>query len=219
MSGQDALLSEQIAYYRARAADYLAEARLVDGFDELAKALRTFGPSGDVLELACGPGTWTPLLLATATSVTSVDAAPEMLDQARERVDDHRVEFIQADLFTWWPSRLYDTVFFGFWLSHVPPERFDEFWRLVRAALRPGGRVFFVDDALRTPDELRDGPSSSTVTRRTGDGSEHRLVKVPYSADELQHRLASLGWSIEVHEVAYGLYWGGGGAGCSSDQD
>ena len=210
MSEQDVVLSEQVAYYRVRAADYLDHHCLIPGFDELARAVEAFEPSGAVLELACGPGTWTPLLLRTATTVTAVDAAPEMLDQARRRGDDARVEFVQADLFSWRPSHVYDTVFFGFWLSHVPPSRFDSFWRLVDASLAPDGRVFFIDDAWRTSDEMRGGQGTSTIVRRTADGDEHRLVKVPYTSIALQDRLASLGWLIEVHDVLDDLFWGSG---------
>jgi len=53
--------------------------------------------------------------------VTALDAAPEALALARQRVRGLPVEFIQTDVFTWQPSRRFDTVFFGFWLTHVPP--------------------------------------------------------------------------------------------------
>ena len=205
------MLGQQIAYYRARAADYLEHARRIEGFDALGRALLDFRPNGDVLELACGPGTWTPSLLTTAETVTAVDAAPEMLEQARLRAPGDRSRFVHADLFSWRPTRSYDTVFFGFWLSHVPPDRFDGFWRLVQDCLTPTGRVFFMDDAVRTPEEIRGDPSSSTIVRRTTDGSEHRLVKVPHRPASLQDRLTGLGWRIEVHEVADGLFWGSGG--------
>jgi len=132
-----------------------------------------------VLELACGPGTWTSQLLRHATDVTAVDASPEMLAIAAARVGDDRVRFIQADLFTWVPDRRYDVVFIGFWLSHVPLERFESFWTLVGDCLEADGRVFFADDAYRTPDELIDGPSSSTIRRRLDDGTSYRIVKVP----------------------------------------
>jgi SAM-dependent methyltransferase len=131
----DGLLSEQVSYYRARAPEYLEDTLNLPGGQELETALETFAPTGDVLELACGPGVWTPQLLRHATSVTAVDAAPEMLALARDRVRDERVRFVLADLFEWQPERRYDVVFFGFWLSQVPLERFAAFWRLVDACL------------------------------------------------------------------------------------
>jgi hypothetical protein len=45
------------------------------GGPEVTAALDIFRPAGNVLELACGPGMWTELLLRDATSVTAVDAA------------------------------------------------------------------------------------------------------------------------------------------------
>ena len=116
-----------------------------------------FEPESDVLEIACGPGFWTGRLLRHATTVTSLDAASEMLAIASARIDDEKVRFIQADVFSWRPDRRYDVVLFGFWLSHVPAERFQSFWSLLRDCLAPHGRVFFADDAYRTPEELIEG--------------------------------------------------------------
>ena len=93
--------------------------------DELSVALDAFRPAGDVLELACGPGTWTRQLLGHAATVTAVDSSREMLAITSEHAGDDRVRFISADVFDWRPDRLHDIVFFGFWLSHVPLERFD----------------------------------------------------------------------------------------------
>jgi SAM-dependent methyltransferase len=206
------LLAEQIAYYRARAPEYLDGALDLPGGLEIEAALDGFAPAGDVLELACGPGSWTPRLLQDATSVTAVDAAPEMLAIAHKTVgDDDRVRFVLADLFAWRPDRRYDVVFFGFWLSHVPLERFDPFWALVEDCLAPGGRVFFVDDAYRTADELVEGAASSTIRRRLNDGSTYRAVKVPHTPRALERRLAQLGWEIAVSSTAGPFFWGAGG--------
>ena len=90
------------------------------------------------------------MLAGRARSVTAVDAAPEMIAIARDRVCGLPVEFVTADLFGWQPSRRYDTVFFGFWLSHVPPARFAPFWSTVRAALRPGDRAGWARLVSRT---------------------------------------------------------------------
>jgi demethylmenaquinone methyltransferase/2-methoxy-6-polyprenyl-1,4-benzoquinol methylase len=140
----DALLAEQISYYSARAPEYFRGAIAVDPADataarqELLAAIAAFNPRGDVLELACGPGTWTAEILRYADSITAVDASPEMLALAAAAVGKHgaEVRFVNADLFSWEPDRLYDAVFFGFWLSHVPVERFASFWAMVAAAGR-----------------------------------------------------------------------------------
>lgn len=204
------LLDEQVSYYRALAAEYDDHALREAGGDELAAALEEFRPGGDVLELACGQGKWTGLLLPHANSLTAVDASPEMIEIARRAVGDARVRFIEANLFEWEPNREYDEVFFAFWLSHVPMERFESFWELVRRCLRPGGRVFFVDDAYRTPEELIEGEGSSTIQRRLNDGRAFRAVKVPHTAPELQRRLADIGWSIEVRQTSGPFFWGTG---------
>jgi SAM-dependent methyltransferase len=129
-----ALVAEQVAYYRAHAPDY-DDAYLGKDWDRCIEELPI---AGDVLELACGTGHWTPLLAARARSVTAVDAAPEVLALARQRARGLPVEFIQADVFAWQPPRRFDTVFFAFWLTHVPPARFAAFWSMVGAALAPG---------------------------------------------------------------------------------
>jgi SAM-dependent methyltransferase len=210
------LLVEQIAYYSAVAPEYGDHAIAVAGGAELQAALDAFRPAGDVLELACGPGTWTEHLLRYATSVTAVDASAEMLAIASARVRDERVRFVRADLFSWRPDRHSDVVFFGFWLSHVPLERFESFWALVADCLEPDGRVLFVDDGYRTPDELIDGESSSTIRRRLSDGSAYRAVKVPHQPAELERRLGRLGWRFTVSQTSGPFYWG---AGSVADRD
>jgi SAM-dependent methyltransferase len=208
----DRLLAEQVAYYRARADEYEAEALRGPGEQELHAALDSFSPTGHVLELACGPGRWTERLLRYATSVTAVDAAPEMLAIASARIGDERTRFVQVDLFRWAPDRRYDVVFFAFWLSHVPLECFESFWELVAACLEPEGRVFFVDDAYRTPDELIEGEASSTIRRHLNDGTAYRAVKVPHRPADLERRLARLGWRIPVTQTSGPFFWGAGTA-------
>ena len=204
----EALLAEQVAYYRALAPDYSDGGIPELGEDELTAAghamnakIDTFAPTGDVLELACGPGTWTGILLRHASTLTAVDASPEMLALAATKVGDERARFIEADIFGWRPDRTYDVVFFGFWLSHVPLERFESFWAMVASCLEPGGRVMFVDDAFRTDDELIEGPESATIRRRLNDGTAFRAVKVPHTPASLERRIADLGWRITVEQL------------------
>jgi demethylmenaquinone methyltransferase/2-methoxy-6-polyprenyl-1,4-benzoquinol methylase len=204
------VLGEQAAYYQAIAGEYYDHYLDVPGGEELTAALDAFRPAGSVLELACGRGAWTSQLLRHATDVTAVDASPEMLAIAATWAGRERVRFIQADLFAWEPDRRYDVVFFGFWLSHVPPARFEPFWSLVADCLKPQGRVFFADDAYRTPDELVEGSSSPVIRRQLDDGTPYRLVKVSHQPARLQDQLRRTGWRITVTPTAGPFYWGAG---------
>src|ERR1700676_5216230 len=151
------LLDQQIAYYRARAPEYdewfLREKRYDRGpehrkewfrdVEQIAAVLRSTVREADVLELACGTGLWTQRLAENNRRIVAVDSSPEVIAINRERLGSANVEYTIADIFSWTPSTTFDLVFFSFWLSHVPPGRFDAFWANVRAALRPGGQAFF----------------------------------------------------------------------------
>lgn len=210
------LLDEQISYYGARAPEYedwfFRRGRYDRGtahrrawFAEVAAveaALRDTQPRGSVLELACGTGLWTRRLVERATEVTAVDASPEVLELDRERVASARVRYVQADLFAWEPAGAFDFVFFGFWLSHVPPERFESFWSMVRRAAKPGASVFFVDNANSPEIAARNHrlPEADeyVMQRKLNDGRRFRVVKVFYEPPELERKLAALGWTGRV---------------------
>ncbi|MGQ0608511.1 MAG: class I SAM-dependent methyltransferase, partial [Chloroflexota bacterium] len=145
------LLDDQVRYYRARAFEYDATTTPAgDPFaphaDATRAALRAFEPTGDVLELAAGTGQWTRILAEYATTLIALDASEEMLEANRAKVADPAVRYLVADLFAWEPPQTYDVVLFGNFMSHVPVAAFDRFWALVARCLRPGGRVFFVDE-------------------------------------------------------------------------
>jgi SAM-dependent methyltransferase len=218
------LLAEQQRYYRARAPSYAEEALAPLGGAE-ASALRTdLGDAvdahfhGDVLELACGPGTWTAMLAQRARTVTALDGAPEMLEQAALSAPGANVRFEQADLFSWRPACRYDAVFFGFFLSHVPHERFARFWETVANALVPGGHVIFIDDAYRSAEELIYGAESPVIMRHREGADGYRIVKMPHTSAGLGARLDELGWSFAMRDHGP-FFWGLGTHGSrSADQ-
>jgi SAM-dependent methyltransferase len=212
MAGEavDGLLGEQLTYYRARAGEYDEEYADNAVLHDPDRILAGLPVAGDVLELACGTGQWTLRLADRATSLTAVDGAPEMLEVAARRTAGKAVDYRQVDLFGWRPERRYDRVFFGFWLSHVPPSRYPAFWSMVAGALRPGGLAVFVDDGVDSTAGERwlAGLAAPAATRQLNDGTEHRIVKVPLDAAELTAALTGLGWSADLRPARGGLLTG-----------
>jgi ubiquinone/menaquinone biosynthesis C-methylase UbiE len=217
----DALVTEQIAYYRARAGEYdewalrqgrydrgpEANARWHAEVAQVADALHRWlheRPIASALEIAAGTGLWTQRIVPEVPRLTALDAAPETLAINRERLgaQAERVSYVNADIFTWEPAERFDAIFFGFWLSHVPPERFDAFWAKVREWLAPGGRVFLVDSSYNPESTARDhhleGPEATTVERKLSDGQRYRIVKVFYTQEKLSADLARLGWDTTL---------------------
>jgi demethylmenaquinone methyltransferase/2-methoxy-6-polyprenyl-1,4-benzoquinol methylase len=228
MKSIDSLLQNQITYYRARASEYdewfLRQGRYDRGselnsqwfqeVEQVRQALDQFKPTGRILELACGTGLWTQQLLSHARQITAVDVVPEVLKLNQQRLHSSKVEYVQADIFTLRTSELFDVVFFSFWLSHVPDPLFESFWRMVAGAIKPGGRVFFIDsryDPTSTAINQQLGtPESKTSVRRLNDGREFKIIKIFYDRDKLSERLSQSGWQTRIHETAHYFLYGEG---------
>jgi SAM-dependent methyltransferase len=223
-----ALLRQQIAYYRARAAEYDAWWLRTGRFDRgpennaawhadvaavetaVVGMLASVRPT-NVLEIACGTGLFTRHLAPRVDMVTAIDASPEVIAINRARVNASNVRYVEADLFAWQPSMRYDCVFMSFWLSHVPHTRFDAFWSMVRNALAPGGIAYVIDSAHDPTSTAVDHPppdrQSGVVTRRLDDGREFRIVKVFWTPEALATRLEALAFTTRIAQTSrYFLY-------------
>ena len=217
------ILQDQIDYYRARAAEYDqwwfrggrydrgAELNARWHAETAAVDAALIGWLGErrprsVLELACGTGLFTRHLAARAGHVTALDASSEVLAINRARVGGDNVEYVEADLFTWRPQRRYDLVFFSFWLSHVPPDRFEAFWAMLGEALDPRAAAYLIDSAFDRTSTAKDhvlpSDNDGVVTRKLNDGREFRIVKIFYEPESLTARLKELGWSAKLERTA-----------------
>jgi demethylmenaquinone methyltransferase/2-methoxy-6-polyprenyl-1,4-benzoquinol methylase len=220
------MLEEMKRYYQASASEYDAifnrqgrydqgpelNARWFAERDEVLAQLHAFHLAGDVLELAAGTGIWTQQLLRSASMVTAVDASAEMLAINQAKVASPRVTYVLADLFYWQPERVYDAIFFGFWISHVPREQLDAFLRSCWAWLRPGGKLFFVDDTV-SPTPAPDEPvrrDRQSETRALSDGRSFQIVKNFYEATDLVAACVRAGFDITVRRTATCLLYGFG---------
>jgi demethylmenaquinone methyltransferase/2-methoxy-6-polyprenyl-1,4-benzoquinol methylase len=221
-------LQDQINYYRARAGEYdewfyrvgrydhgpEANQQWFDEARQVMETLHAVGPVGDVLELACGTGIWTEQLLKVGAHITALDASPEVIAINRAKLRADNVTYEQMDLFAWEPARQYDLIFFGFWLSHVPPEQLDFFLDKVARATRTGGRVFLVDSRRAGQSSAVDhaayDPESVYHTRKLNDGREFVIYKVFYHPDSLRDKLATFGFEADARETTqYFIYASG----------
>jgi SAM-dependent methyltransferase len=239
------VLDEQLAYYRARApvyddwwearggdprpdelrAAWLAErSRLEADLEEWCADLS----DASVLELAAGTGNLTCIAARHAGRLTAVDASPEVLaiNEGKLGSERARVEFVIADVFAWRPPRPYDAVLFGFWVSHVPADRWNDFWSVVRDSVRPGGSIWFCDNAdpqigwgagvLPRP-EPRFVSGDDDIDARTGitertlpDGRSYRVVKRFFEPDALARELDERGFDAAVTNTDWAFLLGRG---------
>ncbi len=198
----DEILAEQIGYYRRRAGEYDVTAYGEDFAAvraHIARLVAEMRPTGRVLEIACGTGLWTEALAGWADAVTALDAAPETLAIARDRVRLASVSFEVADVFSWDPGVRFDVIFFSAWLSHVPASRFGQFWRLLEGWLAASGRVLFVDEHIDERDkEAYVAGYDEVVERQLRDGSTFRVIKNFVDPERLELQLRQVGWHCTI---------------------
>ncbi|MBN1219921.1 MAG: class I SAM-dependent methyltransferase [Anaerolineae bacterium] len=233
------ILDEQKAYYQARALEYddwfFRHGRYDRGIEhtrqweaeveEVRRALQTANLSGHVVDIAAGTGIWTQELLKTADHITAIDSSEEMLELNRRRAPGNKVTFIITDLFYWQPVMAYDAAFMGFWLSHVPPSQLYEFIGTVAGALKPGGKIFFIDSLLEPSSTAKDhtedlirhtqasGPPKSEqvmIRRRLNNGREYDIIKVFYDPHELVERFGAHNLPVTVKKTENFFLYGWG---------
>lgn len=173
------------AYYAARSPEYEKVYDKPERQRDLARIAHLiqdvfWGKS--VLELACGTGWWTQQMAITAQSVVATDINDAMLDIARRKAyPAANVTFQRDDVFKTRLSGSFDGVFAGFFWSHVPSQRLDEFLQQTFARVRPGGVAVFLDNRMvpgsSTPIHHTDNHGNTYQLRRLQDGTTHLVLK------------------------------------------
>src|SRR4051812_14172520 len=135
-----------------------------------------------VVDLGCGPGNSTELLVERwpAATVVGVDSSPGMLEQARRAHPDWRWE--EHDVTRWRPAEKFDIVYSNAALQWVPGHE-TLFPRLIEA-VAPGGFL-----AVQVPRNL-DAPS-------------HALMRDTADEGDWREKLRGARETIAVHEPAF----------------
>ena len=152
---------------------------------------------GEIVELAAGPGWWSPLL-AQKGALSIYDAVEAPLERARARLTAHglRAHIHVRDAWAE-PDRRVDALFTGVWLGHVPLVRLGEFLRLAHRWLRPGGIYAFIEarpDPQSGAVEEAVVPDGEVSVRHGAGGPESAVPTVHYVPADLEAALVGAGF-------------------------
>jgi demethylmenaquinone methyltransferase/2-methoxy-6-polyprenyl-1,4-benzoquinol methylase len=207
---------ELIDYYRRRAGEYEEIYAWPDrqaDLDVLRKEIPARLAGREVLEVACGTGYWTELIARAAKRIVATDVALEPMAIARAKAYTCPVEIRTADAYALDESLgSFNGAFAGFWWSHVPLSRREDFLRSLHSRLEGRSRVVLFDnryvEGAMHPIVETDAEGNTYQRRRLADGAEHRVLKNFPSEDELRRCLT--GFASTVRYLSYlplQYYW------------
>jgi len=180
-------------YYRERAPYYDRVYDYPERADDIALLKSTIPAkflNSDVLEVAAGTGYWTQYIAKTAHSVLATDIVQEPLDELSKRNLPDTVQIKIVDAFELASlERKFDGAFVGLWLSHVPIEKAELFFKSLHSVLRPGAKVVLIDNTKaqcqKHPITRTDEAGNTYQNRKLDDGSVHEVLKNFPGRDEL----------------------------------
>ena len=205
--------AELEAYYAARAPEYdrvYAKPERQADLRAIERWLPGVFAGTSLLEVACGTGYWSRFLAPAAKSIVAFDASSEVLEIARSRVAAPHVSFTTGDAYAPSGERgRFDAAFAGFWLSHVPTERLDEFLHGLHRVLAPGARVVFLDNRFvegsSTPVSRQDHHGNTYQSRSLDDGTVHEVLKNFPTEHALREAVAGRASRVAYHRWQY--FW------------
>lgn len=128
---------DTLQFYRQNAEAYAGWAKAPS--TRLAGFLALLPPRGAILELGCGAGNHSAVMLAEGFGVRATDGSPEMAEIAARRLN-HPVEAMRFDELD--EMAAYDGVWASACLLHVPRDELASILARIHRALKPSG-VFY----------------------------------------------------------------------------
>ena len=128
---------ETLQFYRSNAQSYADWAKAPS--TRLRAFLALVPPGGSILELGCGAGNHSAVMLREGFAVRATDGSPEMAEIASRRLG-HPVEAMRFDQLD--AQDAYDGVWASACLLHVPRDELESVLGRIHRALKPSG-VFY----------------------------------------------------------------------------
>jgi SAM-dependent methyltransferase len=189
---------EMTNYYAKRASEYERIYQKPERQADLKKIQATLTEAFaglDLLEIACGTGYWTQFASRSAQSIVATDYNEEVLSIAREKdYGDCPIRFVKSDAYALDEVEgLFSGALVGFWWSHVPKSKLDEFLQILHSKLSKGATVIMLDNRYvegnSTPISRTDDEGNTYQMRELSDGSTHDVLKNFPTQEEFTRRI------------------------------
>ena len=206
-------INEMERYYAKRASEYeniYLRPERQDCIKESGNLLRKYFNNMNVLEIACGTGYWTEVISEVSTKIIATDLNNEVLDIAKTKKYNCKIDFIQDDSYKLGKiTEKMDSLFAGFWFSHVPKSRINDFIDIINKKLNKNAIIVFMDNLYiegnSTPISRYDIEGNSYQNRKLEDNSQHEVLKNFYNEKSLKDCFKNYGKEIEINILEY--YW------------
>jgi 2-polyprenyl-3-methyl-5-hydroxy-6-metoxy-1,4-benzoquinol methylase len=173
--------------YEECAQDFMRARRAQIGPDVVREWAQEFSPGAEVLELACGHGVVSQVLVDLGLRLYAIDASPTLLSEFRKRFPDVQTECAAAEDSSYF-DRTFDGVIAWGLMFLLPEETQREVLAKTAQALKPGGRLLFT------------APCGAMTWMDSLTGLESRSL----SAEEYESLLRELGLNIEPGRMDVG---------------
>ncbi len=114
-----------------------------------------------VLDVCCGTGNLTAMLVAGGCQAVGVDGSPTMLSHAQSKHIAARFQLMDATRLPF--NREFDAAVISIALHEMPPRVREQVWASMRRAVRPQGRLIALDFAVPRHSSLSARIASSLI--------------------------------------------------------
>jgi len=188
-------------YLKPERQEYIKESKII---------LKKYFEGKTVLEIACGTGFWTETISEVSKSILAIDINNEMLEIAKNKKYNCKIDFIQDDSYKLEKvNGNYDSLFSGFWFSHIPKSKIKIFFDIIHNKLNENAIIVFMDnmyvDGSSIPITRFDTDRNSYQIRKLKDNSQYEILKNFYSVNELKDLVQDYDNKVVIKDLKY--YW------------
>jgi len=173
--------------YEQHAQDFMRARRAHIGPNVVREWAQKFPPGAEVLELACGHGVVSQVLVDQGLKLFGIDASPTLLRAFRERFPDVETECAAAEDSNYF-GRTFDAVIAWGLMFLLPEETQRTVLSKMAQAVKPGGRLLFT------------APQGAVVWVDSITGQESRSLSV----EDYESQLRELGFDVEPGQMDVG---------------